>query len=103
MDISMKFDRENYPTIKEACENKKNIDFYVEKLATGFNKDNIPSNWTAYSPASLTREAYAQIFIGAGNDARGTLTKLELAVHLDGGRIEYKEKDEAHINLRVTF
>ncbi|WP_417884527.1 hypothetical protein [Vibrio rumoiensis] len=60
-------------------------------------------DWTPYPPTSLAKEAYAQIFALAGNDARGTLTKLELAVHLDGGRIEYKKGQGDTVDIRVSF
>ncbi|QYJ93350.1 hypothetical protein [Shewanella spartinae] len=99
----MEFNQKNYPTIKKSCEEKQGIGFFVSKSATCFSDSEAPSDWTAYPPASLTKEAYAQIFVHAGTDARGTLTKLELAVHLDGGRILYKKRDDKFVDIQVTF
>ena len=99
----MEFNQQNYPTIKNACEEKRDIDFCVRKSATCFSDSEAPSDWTAYPPASLTKEAYAQILVCAGTDARGTLTKLELAVHLNGGRILYKKRDDEFVDIQVTF
>ena len=73
----MEFNSDNYPSIKQACESKQAIDFYAPKEATGFADSEAPDDWTPYPPASLTKEAYAQIYALAGNDARGALTKLE--------------------------
>ncbi|WP_305812790.1 hypothetical protein [Photobacterium leiognathi] len=99
----MEFNAQNYQTIKQSCLQKQDITFYVPKEFTCFANDEAPVSWKAYPPASLTNEAYAQIFAYAGDDARGTLTKLELAIHLDGGRILYRKKDDEYIDLQVNF
>ena len=99
----MEFDSGNYNTIKNACENKEEIEFVVEKLATAFAEAKAPKSWTAYPPACLPPEGYAQVFIHSGNDKRGALTRLELLVRLDGGRILYKEEGENAVSLKVTW
>jgi hypothetical protein len=99
----MEFNSENYPEIKQACESKQPVDFYTHKSATCFANSMPPDDWTHYPPASLTKEAYAQIFALAGNGARGTLTKLELTVHLDGGKIQYKKRDDETVDIKVIF
>ncbi len=99
----MEFNIENYNTIKIACENKEEIEFVVEKSATAFSESDAPAKWTAYPPACLPPEGYAQVFIYAGNDKRGALTRLELLVHLDGGRILYKRSGENAVSLKVTW
>ena len=99
----MEFNQENYPSIKQACENKQAIDFYAHKSSTSFSDSEAPSNWTAYPPALLSKEAYAQIYALSGNDARGALTKLELTVHLDGGKIKYKKRNEEFVDIEVSF
>ena len=99
----MEFNIENYNTIKIACESKEEIEFVVEKSATAFSEADAPEEWTAYPPACLPPEGYAQVFIFAGNDKRGALTRLELLVHLDGGRILYKRSGENTVSLKVTW
>jgi hypothetical protein len=99
----MEFNPENYPTIKQACESKQSVTFYAHKSATCFSASDAPSAWRPYPPTSLAKEAYAQIFAMAGNDARGTLTKLELAVHLDGGEIQYKKGNDETVDIKITF
>ena len=99
----MEFNPENYPLIKQACESKQTIEFYTHKTATCFADSEAPDIWTPLPPAELTKEAYAQIFALSGNDARGTLLKLELTVHLDGGKIQYKKRDKQTVDIRVMF
>ncbi len=99
----MLFNKENYHTIEEACLSKKEIIFEAPRLITAFRNDKAPSEWAAYPPAFLPPEGYARIFIEAGNDARGALMTLELAIHLDGGRILYKTSGEDNIALKVTW
>ena len=62
-----------------------------------------PPEWTAYPPCILPPEGYAHVFLYAGSDAQGALTRLELVVHLDGGRILYKAKGSDLVALRVTW
>lgn len=99
----MEFNIENYPEIRKYCEGKQDITFWAQKESTVFYNDNAPDNWKAYPPAQLTNEGYAQVFSQSRNDARGTLMKLELLIHLDGGRIEYKKKDANFVTLKVEF
>jgi hypothetical protein len=99
----MEFNLDNYSTIKSACESKKEIEFFVDKSATAFSESEAPDEWTAYPPALLPPEGYTQVFVYAGKDKRGALTKLELLVHLDGGRILYKKSGEAKVSLKITW
>jgi len=99
----MEFNSENYSAIKMACEGKEEIEFVVEKSATAFSESEAPESWTAYPPACLPPEGYAQVFVHAGSDKRGALTRLELLVHLDGGRILYKRSGENSVSLKVTW
>lgn len=99
----MNFDAENYRHIKSACERKEEIEFNVEKSATMFANSLAPQAWTAYPPATLPPEGYAQVFIYSGNDMRGVLMRLELIVHLDGGRILYKANGENNVSLKITW
>jgi len=43
------------------------------------------------------------VFVKAGNDKRGELTRLELMVHLDGGRILYKKSGHNEVLVKVTW
>jgi len=99
----MEFNPKNYPLIKKSCENKQSIIFYTNKSATCFTDSEAPTSWISYPPPELTKEAYAQIFVQAGNDLRGTFTKLELAVHLDGGKILFKKRDEQNVDVEIKF
>lgn len=103
MKNSMKFNAQNYPSIKASCQNKEEIEFYVDKNATAFANTEAPDAWEAYPPACLPPEGYAQLFVYAGNDKRGTLTKLELIIHLDGGRILYRKRGHEHVSLKITW
>jgi hypothetical protein len=51
----------------------------------------------------LSPEGYAHVFLYAESDAQGALTRLGLAVHLDGGRILYKAKGSDLAASRVTW
>jgi hypothetical protein len=99
----MLFNQENYPQIKSACENKTEIEFEVPEEITAFSSGSAPLEWTAFPPCLLPPEGYAQVFVYAGSDAKGALTRLELLVHLDGGRILYKAQNNNLVALRVTW
>lgn len=99
----MEFNAKNYPAIKAACESKKEIEFFVDKDSTAFSESEAPDAWTAYPPACLPPEGYAEVFVHSGNDKRGALTKLELLVHLDGGKILYKKHSQDQVSLKVTW
>lgn len=99
----MKFNQNDYPIIKSACQNKQVIEFEVPKKITAFSDSEAPASWTAYPPALLPPDGYAQVFVHSGSDARGALTRLELIVHLDGGRILYKRSGPDEVALRVTW
>lgn len=99
----MDFNRDTYPQIKQACDQKVSIEFDVDRDATAFVDSDAPIEWTPYPPAHLSTKDYAQVIHRAGNDARGTLTKLELHVHSTGGKIFYKKSGNDRITLRVTW
>lgn len=99
----MFFDQENYTAIRDACKSKSEIEFEVPRAITAFSSSSAPSEWTAYPPCILPPEGYAHVFLHAGSDAQGALTRLELVVHLDGGRILYKAKGSDLVALRVTW
>ena len=99
----MLFNQENYLQIKQACESKREIEFVAPIEITAFSAESVPQEWTAYPPCMLPPQGYAQVFIHAGSDAKGALTKLELVVHLDGGRILYKAHGNAQVALKVTW
>ncbi|USY23667.1 hypothetical protein NIZ92_10010 [Alcaligenes sp. 1735tsa3] len=58
---------------------------------------------STYPPCLLPPEDYAQVFVHAGNYARGYLTKLELLIHLDVGKILYKAIDNQKVAIKVTW
>ncbi|MGP3789331.1 hypothetical protein [Pseudomonas sp. B392_1p] len=99
----MKFDKNDYPAIKQACLDKIEIDFDAPKEITVFSDSEAPDDWTAYPPAFLPPEGYAQVFAQSGAGARGELMRLELIVHLDGGRILYKRNGHGLVSLKVTW
>lgn len=99
----MEFNPTNYPQIRDACNKKQAIAFYVNKSATCFSNGKSPEEWTSYPPITLCKEALGQIFAYAPADERGTLTKLELIVHLLGGEILYKKRDNDKVDLNVKF
>jgi hypothetical protein len=99
----MDFNKDTYPQIKKACEQKEPIEFEVDRDATAFSDSDAPAEWTQYPPALLPPQGYAQVFRHAGTDARGALTRLELVVHLDGGKILYKQSGNDQIAMRITW
>lgn len=99
----MKFDKTDYPAIKSACQNKQEITFEAPKEITAFAGSEAPDDWTAYPPALLPPDGYAQVFVHSGSDAKGALTRLELIVHLDGGRILYQKNGQDEVSLKVTW
>ncbi len=99
----MLFNQENYLQIKQACESKRDIEFIAPIGLTAFSPEEVPQEWTAYTPCVMTPQDYAQVFVKAGFDARGELTKLELKVQLDGGIIKYKSHEIDQVALKVTW
>lgn len=99
----MRFDQDDYPEIKNACENKLQVEFQVKKEITAFSGSEAPDDWTAYPPAFLPPEGYAQVFYHSGSDLKGALIRLELIVHLDGGRILYKKNGPDEISMKITW
>lgn len=101
----MLFNKENYPAIKEACEQRHEFEFEARKEDTSFESSTVevPSRWTALSPGTHAPEGYAQIFAQSSNDARGHLTRLELLINLDGGRVFFKSTGENMVAVKVTW
>ena len=99
----MQFNAENYQAIREACEKREETEFWADKADTLFAGSEAPETWTAYPPCSLPKELYAQVFVYAGTDKRGALTRLELLVHLDGGRVYYQAQGEEAVSLKITW
>lgn len=99
----MKFDKHDYSTIRQACQSRAEIEFQAPKKITAFAESEPPSEWTAYPPCLLPPEGYAQVFIQSGADLRGALTRLELVVHLDGGRVLYRKESEDSVGMKITW
>lgn len=99
----MELNSTTYQQIQIACERRQNTQFDVERSATAFAEVQAPVVWTAYPPALLSKKDYAQVFHYAGSDSKGVVTKLELKVYLDGGRIEYQECGADLVSLRITW
>ena len=99
----MEFTQETYETIKAACLEKQNIEFKANASFTHFSSDAIPQDWTAFPPCLLPPDGYSQVFAFAGTDARAALTRLELLVHLDGGRILYKDSGQGFVAIRIVW
>ena len=99
----MIFNSQNYPTIKSACQCRSEVEFIAEKSDTVFADSAAPEQWRPYPPAMLPPEGYADVFLHSGTDARGALMRLELLVHLDGGRILYKENGNSQVRLKIMW
>lgn len=101
----MLFNKENYPTIKSARQNRQLVEFKARIEDTGFESSDVevPSDWKAFSPAIQSPEGYAQIFAHADSGVRGELIRLELLVHLDGGQVLYKSSGENLVAIKVIW
>lgn len=99
----MLFNHETYNEIKFAMENKQEIIFFVNKSESVFAKSEAPNDWLAYPPTMLAPAEYLQILIQIGNSIRDALMRLELNVHLSGGRILYKKQSDKLVALKVTW
>lgn len=99
----MEFNKRNYSAIREACTNRKEIEFFAPITATVFEGSKAPEDWTSYPPCMLPPDGYAQVFVHSGNDAKGSLTKLELLIHLDGGLVLYKAIEDQKVGIKVTW
>lgn len=99
----MEFNKDNYSAIQKACKNREEIEFFAPIACTAFENSTAPNQWTAYPPCLLPPGGYEQVFVRAGNDARGSLIKLELSIHLDGGRVLYKAIDNQKVAIKVTW
>jgi len=99
----MEFNKENYSAIKDACTNRKEIEFFAPIAATAFENSQAPEDWSPCPPCMLPPEGYAQVFVHAGSDARGSLSKLEILIHLDGGKVFYKAIENQQVAIKVTW
>jgi hypothetical protein len=100
----MEFNRENYSAIKEACMQRQSIEFSAPKNIASFEgHSSLPTIWTGYAPCLLPPDGYSKVFAGSGNDAKGTLSKLELLIHLDGGKLFYKASGEDKVDIKVSW
>ena len=99
----MEFSKETYSTIRQACENRSDIEFEVPLEYTAFTSSNAPHGWTEIRPVSLTPKGYSTIFIHLGPEAKDALTRLELLIYCDGGTVAYKKKDEKIISMKVSW
>lgn len=99
----MIFNVENYASIKSVCNKKAEIEFDAPLDLTAFNSSNVPNVWTPYPPAQMLPEEYARLLVYLGSDAKGTLTKLELLIYLNGGVILYKKNGSDYVSLKVIW
>lgn len=99
----MLFNHETYNEIKVAIENKKEIIFFVNKSESVFAESDAPADWLAFPPTMLAPADYLQVLIQIGASIRDALMRLELNVHLTGGRILYKKHSDKLIALQVTW
>ncbi|WP_219268702.1 hypothetical protein [Pseudomonas sp. Xaverov 259] len=99
----MEFCVSNYLEITNLCSNKVDVELHAEKSITVFANDEPPIAWKAFPPTLLSNKDYAQVLVGAGNDARGKLITLELLIHLDGGQVFYKALNDKYINLKIVW
>lgn len=99
----MEFNKDNYVQIQAACKSRQEIEFLAPISATAFEKSTAPEEWTAYPPCLLPPEGYAYVLAHAGNDARGSLMKLELLIYLDQGRVLYKAAANQQVAIKVTW
>lgn len=99
----MEFNEDSYSRIKTACMNRQEIEFLAPIAITAFEKSAAPEEWTAYPPCLLPPEGYAYVLANAGNDARGSLMKLELLIYLDHGRVFYKAAANQQVAIKVSW
>jgi hypothetical protein len=101
----MDFNAQNYPTIKIACRERHDIEFIVPVQATGYYGSTVavPDTWQTSPPSSVLPEDSAYLLAHISSDVRGTVTALEIRVHLDGGVIHYKSAGEDKVAMRVTW
>lgn len=101
----MLFNAANYPKIKEACDKRVEIEFDapIEITAFASSAETVPREWKAFPPTVQPLEGYAKIFAEASPDARGELMKLELHVHLDGGRVLYRSAPNSFVTIKITW
>ena len=101
----MQFNQMNYPFIKEACANHKDIEFVAPLSATAFGggSGNAPQEWITAPPLRKPREEYERDVVSAGNTINDELAKLELSIHLEGGKIFYKASENKQVAIRVSW
>ncbi len=99
----MEFNENDYPAIINYCGDKQDVEFEAAKEITAFASGEAPDDWTAYPPALLPSEGYAQVILLSGADVRGALTRLELTVYLNGGIIFYKKNGPDKVSLKITW
>lgn len=99
----MLFSYETYSDIKLAMEKKQEISFFVSKSESVFAESDAPADWVAFPPTMLAPAEYLQILIQVGASIRDALMRLEINVHLSGGRIFYKKHNDKLVALKMTW
>lgn len=101
----MKFNKSNLPKIRNACENKEEIEFEAPKDITPFKNKSVPSQWKAFPPTVLPPEGYGKVlaYSSLSNTNDGVLTFLELIVHVDGGQTLYREHGPNEVSVKFTW
>lgn len=101
----MKFDSNDYPAIKQACMEKRNIEFEVEKSATLFSGSDAPNEWAEYPPSQLTNSDLAKVmaYLTLDPSPQAALHRLEQIVYLEGASVYYKKVDEDIVAVRVEW
>lgn len=100
----MEFNQANYNAIKNACTNRQEIEFSASTSVASFEgKEPLPTTWTCYAPCLLPPDGYAKVLVAAPNDAKGTLSKLELLIHLDGGKLFYRASGKDQVDIKVSW
>lgn len=92
--------------VKELISNinaKNEFTIILENSVAGLNNDINLVTWKEFSPALLSKKEYCQILWSPEYDLSAIWMKAHLCTYLQGGIVEYQEKDENHVYARIKY
>ena len=101
----MKFEGKNCQVIRQAVQNKQDIDFEADRSITIFAGGEAPDDWTEY-PSSILSDAdlvKAKAILATDTSLRGALHRVEQSVQDQGANVYYKALDDDTVSIKIEW
>lgn len=101
----MKFEGKNCQVIRQAVQNKQDIDFEADRSITIFEGSEAPDDWTEYPPSILTDAdlAKAKAILATDTSVRGALHRVEQSAHDQGAKVYYKALGDDTVSIKIEW